>query len=218
MRNEKCWYKEVCRSECSDACIRYLEMDYLVQHSGIPALYQYPKALEPERVDYDSFCLLADYKDDVVDFVNSGKNLYIASAETGNGKTSWATKIMLKYFDSIWAGNGFRVRGLFLHVPTLLSQLKNFNNPLSEEYKQHILDADILVWDDIASTELSNYDLSQLLLYVDGRVNSLKSNIYTGNVDSADELQKLMGVRLASRIWNQSEVIILKGKDRRTTK
>ena len=218
MRNEKCWYKEVCRSECSTSCVRYLEMEYLVQHSGIPALYQYPKALKPEQVDYDSFCLLADYKDDVVDFVNGGKNLYIASAETGNGKTSWATKIMLKYFDSIWAGNGFRVRGLFLHVPTLLLQLKNFNNPLSEEYKQHILDADILVWDDIASTELSNYDLSQLLLYVDGRVNSLKSNIYTGNVDSADELQKLMGVRLASRIWNQSEIIILKGKDRRTTK
>lgn len=216
MKNEKCWYKDVCEEVCSTSCIRYLEMDYLVQHSNIPFAYQYPVVLNPEKVDYDAFCDLADIKDCILDFVKNGNNLYIASSETGNGKTTWSIKMMLKYFDEIWAGNGFRTRGLFLHVPTILMQLKNFSSPLSEEFKNHILDADMIIWDDIASTELSNYDLSQLLIYIDSRINNSKCNIYTGNIDSEFKLQKLMGARLTSRIWNQSEIIILKGKDRRT--
>ena len=213
---EDCWYKDVCSMNCTDSCIRYLEMEYLINESGIPIAYQYPAILTPEDVDYESFCILADIKDNVLDFVNGNGSLYIASAETGNGKTSWATKLMLKYFDEIWAGNGFRIRGLFLHAPTLLAQLKNFANPLSDEYKRNIMECDLVIWDDIASTELSNYDLSQLLSLIDCRVNNSRCNIYTGNVDTSATLQKLMGVRLASRIWNRSEVIILKGKDRRT--
>lgn len=213
---EDCWYKDVCSMNCTDSCIRYLEMEYLINESGIPIAYQYPAILTPEDVDYESFCILADIKDNVLDFVNGNGSLYIASAETGNGKTSWATKLMLKYFDEIWAGNGFRIRGLFLHAPTLLAQLKNFANPLSDEYKRNIMECDLVIWDDIASTELSNYDLSQLLSLIDCRVNNSRCNIYTGNVDNSVTLQKLMGVRLASRIWNRSEVIILKGKDRRT--
>ena len=215
--NENCWYKDVCTMNCTDSCIRYLEMEYLIKASCIPIAYQYPVSLNPDNVDYESFCLLADIKDEILNFVNGGGSLYIASAETGNGKTTWATKLMLKYFDEIWAGNGFRVRGLFLHVPTFLGQLKNFNNPLTDYYKQSIMDCDLVIWDDIASTELSNYDISQLLTYIDSRVNNSKCNIYTGNVDTNINLQRLMGVRLASRIWNRSEVIILKGKDRRNS-
>lgn len=216
MRNESCWYEKVCNTECSSSCVRFLEMEYLIQNSGIPAAYQYPATLSPEDVDYDAFCDLADIKDNILDFVNGGGNLYIASAHTGNGKTSWATKMLLKYFDEVWAGNGFRVRGLFLHVPTLLLQLKNFENPLSEEFKNNILNTDLVVWDDIASVEMSNYDLSQLLLYIDGRTTNSMSNIYTGNIHNDMTLQRIVGMRLASRIWNKSEVIIFNGKDRRT--
>lgn len=189
-------------------------MKHLVEHSNIPESRQHPIILQA-GVDYNAFCTLADFKDDIVNFVDSGCNLYITSDCTGNGKTTWAIKLMLKYFDEIWAGNGFRTRGLFVHVPTLLNQLKNFNNPLSEEYKHNLMECDLVVWDDIASTDMSAYDHSQLLSYVDQRIFNQKANIFTGNLPDFDVLSKAVGEKLASRIYRSSSVVEFKGKDRR---
>jgi DNA replication protein DnaC len=189
-------------------------MKYLVDNSNIPKSKQYPISLQA-GVDYDAFCTLAEFKDDIARYVDEGFNLYITSSCTGNGKTTWAIKLMMKYFDSIWAGNGFRVRGMFVHVPTLLNQLKNFQKPLSEEYKRNLLECDLVVWDDIASTDMSAYDHSQLLSYVDQRIFSEKANIFTGNMTDFDTLANAVGVRLASRIYRTGSVVEFKGKDRR---
>lgn len=216
MKIQECWYKDVCQNECSNTCIRYLEMKYLIDNSNIPKSKQYPVILQAGK-DYNAFCELADIKDDIVAFVEEGCNLYITSECTGNGKTTWSIKLMLKYFDKIWAGNGFRVRGLFVHVPTLLNQLKNFNKPLSEEYKHNLLECDLVVWDDIASTDMSAYDYSQLLSYVDQRIFSEKANIFTGNLPTCESLAKAVGEKLASRIYRSGTVVEFKGKDRRGT-
>lgn len=189
-------------------------MKYLLDTSGIPKSRQYPQELIAD-VDLSAYRKLADIKLDIVDFVESGSNLFICSQNTGNGKTSWAIKLMLRYFNEIWAGNGFRARGLFVNVPTLLLQLKNFENPLPEEFKQHLMDVDLVIWDEIASTSISNYDYSNLLMFLDYRIINDKSNIFTSNAVTKDELEKNVGAKLASRIWNTSEVIEFRGKDRR---
>jgi len=75
--------------------------------------------------------------------------------------------------------------------------------------------ADVVVWDDIASTKLSDYDIQQLLTLIDARVSEGLSNIYTGNITSHEALTKAVGDRLASRIWNLSTLVEFKGKDRR---
>ena len=215
MKNELCWYKDVCQIECEPNCLRYNEMKYLMDNSDIPFNRQIPNKLKPELIDRGAFEELNGIRLDVVNFVNSGENLYIWGKNTGNGKTSWALKIMLRYFNDIWAGNGFRVRGKFVHTPTFLLKLKDFNNPLSEEYKNDILNCDLLILDDIASVGISQYDLSQLLLYIDYRVFNCKSTIYTGNLDDKN-LESVLGSRLASRIWAQNTTKIeLKGSDRR---
>lgn len=213
MRNENCWYKNVCNYVSCTNCIRYSEMKYLIDNSGIPKNRQYPQELEA-GVDYQKFVKLNAFKNDIARLTNAGFNLYICSTETGNGKTSWAIKLLLKYFDQIWAGNGFKVRGYFIHVPTLLNTLKNFNDDHSV-LKNALETADLVVWDDIASTKLSEYDISQLLILVDNRIIDCKSNIFTGNLTSKDALEKAVGGRLASRIWNSSTVVEFKGKDRR---
>lgn len=214
--NQKCWYKEVCLYRKCSGCIRFTEMNYLMQHSGIPEAKQKPIDLVPTTdADKKTFSTLNNIKNNIVDFVDNGSNLYIASKSTGNGKTSWSIKLVLKYFDSIWAGNGLRVRALFVHVPTLLLQLKDFKNPINPEFKKNLEQCDLVVWDDIASTELSNYDYSQLLVYVDARILNEKSNIFTGNITEKDQLNKMLGERLASRIFSTSQVIILHGKDMR---
>ncbi len=218
-QNFKCWYSDVCNKYeegCERHCIRYDEMLFLVKNSGIPETGWTPITLTPvTNSDYTKFKRLSEIKESMKEFVNDGNNLYITSQHTGNGKTSWAIKLMLKYFNDIWAGNGFRVRGLFIHVPTLLLQLKNFNKPLSEEYKQNILDADLVVWDDIACAELSSYDYSNLLMFLENRLLRKKSNIFTSNRNTKEELNQNVGARLTSRIWETSEIIEFKGKDRR---
>lgn len=211
-----CLYKEVCNNECVSNCIRYLEMEALLNQSNIPKNMQRIISLSPEDCDYDAFCKLADIKEEIVDFVNAGKNLYIVSTNTGNGKTTWSIKLMLKYFNDIWIGNGFNTRGVFIHVPTFLLKCKDFNNKDTEfeELKSRLIDVDLVIWDDIGSNGLSNYDLSQLLMYIDQRVLSGKSNIFTGNL-LEQELNRLLGSRLASRIWNTSEIVQFYGKDKR---
>ena len=210
---EECWYKSVCTYQQCDSCIRYSEMKYLMDNSGIPKKKQLPLQLNGSS-DLKAFRELAEIKEDILNFVTNGESLYIYSEYTGNGKTSWAIKLLLKYFDTIWAGNGFRVRGYFQHVPTLFNTLKDFNR--SHDALKHTLEtADLVVWDDIAAAKLSDYDIQQLLILIDARVSEGLANIYTGNLTSHEALQKAVGDRLASRIWNVSTRIKFIGKDRR---
>lgn len=189
-------------------------MKYLMDNSGVPKNKQYPQELVAD-VDLQQYRRLAQIKSNIQQFVDDGENLFICSQNTGNGKTSWSIKLLLKYFDEVWAGNGFKVRGLFVNVPTLLLQLKNFSNPLSEEYKKQLMEVDLIVWDEIASTSISNYDYGNLLMFLDYRIASDKSNIFTSNAVTSVELERNVGSKLASRIWNTSTIIEFHGKDRR---
>lgn len=214
LKNEDCWYRDVCTYDQCVSCIRYSEMKYLMDNSGLPKRKQKPVQLDGSR-DPKAFRLLADIKDDIFNFVDNGESLYIFSEYTGNGKTSWAIKLLLKYFDEVWAGNGFRVRGYFQHVPTLFNTLKDFSK--SHEALKNVLEtSDVVVWDDIASTKISDYDQQQLLTLIDSRVSDGLSNIYTGNITSHEALKKAVGDRLASRIWNMSTLVEFTSKDRRS--
>lgn len=217
-KRSDCWYKNVCQEECSSACIRYLEMKYLMDNSNIPKAKQIPQSLIAPKCDRDAFKFLAGIKSEIVDFVECGENLYIASDYTGNGKTSWAIKLMLKYFDEVWAGNGFRPRALFIHVPTFLLKCKDFNNKdeVFDEMRSLLPTIDLVVWDDIASTDVSAYDYSQLLMYIDARLLNGLSNIFTGNYSDRSRLEKRVGMKLASRIWSDgTRAVVFKGGDMR---
>lgn len=214
LKKEDCWYRNVCTYEQCVNCIRYSEMKYLMDNSGLPKRKQHSIQLDGSR-DQKAFKLLADIKDDILNFVNNGESLYLFSEYTGNGKTSWAVKLLLKYFDTIWAGNGFRVRGYFQHVPMLFNTLKDFSKS-HEALKSTLETVDLVVWDDIASTKLSDFDRQQLLTLIDVRVSCGLSNIYTGNLTTQSALELAVGDRLASRIWNMSTLVEFKGKDRRS--
>lgn len=215
LRKDDCWYKSVCTYEPCTNCIRYVEMKYLMEHSGLSKKRQKPIRLS---ADYDrkAFELLNEIRLDIVNFVENGESLYIYGENTGNGKTSWSIKLLLRYFDQIWAGNGFRQRGYFISVPAFLNQVKNFSD---EKARQKLIKTlstvDLVVWDDIASTKLSDYDIQQLLTIVDQRIADGLANIYNGNLTSHEAVANALGDRLASRIWNTSTLVEFKGKDRR---
>lgn len=218
-RREDCWYKDVCQAEVDcNMCIRFEEMSYLMENSNLPKNKRKPINLTAPKCDLDAYQRLAEIKSNIVEFVENGNNLYITSGHFGNGKTSWAIKLLLKYFDEIWPGNGLNVRGIFVSVPMFLLKSKDFKttDPEFEELKRRLLEVDLVIWDDIASTNLSGYDYSQLLMYIDTRILNEKSNIYTGNCEDKQTLEEKLGKKLTSRIFNSNtEVITFKGGDQR---
>lgn len=218
---DNCFYKETCLlysgEHCNDSCIRFAEMKNLFQTSLIPKARWGLEKLSPDEKDLQSYLELNDIKLNITEFVDNGRNLYIWSRSCGNGKTSWAIKLLKSYFNSIWNGNGLRVRGLFLHTPTFLQEIKNqFDNPTDEFQKilDLVTEVDIVVWDDISATRMSEYDTSQLLLFIDKRVSEKRTNIYTGNI-APDNLYTNVGTRLGSRIVELSKCIEFKSNDDR---
>lgn len=216
-RNSECWYKNNCNDDCN-ICTTFVQMKYQMDNSGLPKAKQQPIELfitDENKVDREAYKRLADIRHNIVEFVNNGNNLYLCSKYTGNGKTSWAVKMLQTYFHYTAEGNYENLKGMYISVADILLKLKDFNNPISNKYKENIENVDLVIWDDIALTSISNYDYSQLYNMINNRIFSNKSNIFTSNTTNINELSKLVGVKLASRIYNTSEIIELKGGDMR---
>lgn len=216
MKKEDCIFSEVCDNECKSFCLRYSEMKFMLDNSGIPKSKQKFNRLIPSDCDIPAFKLLASFQNNIIKFVDKGCNLYLHSDNCGNGKTTWAIKLLMQYFYEMWAGNGFIKRGLFISVPSFITAHKN--NITKANYElMNILDdlltVDIVVWDDIAVSQLTDYETSILLSYIDQRTLNDKSNIFTGNINP-DTLNEKVGERLSSRILS-GYIVELKGGDNR---
>ena len=216
-RNSDCWYIETCEDDCA-TCAVFFQMNWQMEHSGLPKAKQKPIALyltDDNSGDKQAFYRLADIRKNIVEFVESGKNLYICSNLTGNGKTSWAIKMLHTYFHYTAIGNYDNLKGMFVSTADLLLKLKDFNNPLPKSYKDNLESVDLVIWDDIALTNMSQYDYTQFYNIIDKRILAEKSNIFTTNCTDVKKLAELVGAKVASRIYYTSEVIELKGKDMR---
>ena len=106
----KCYASDYCqkdKSSCSDVCGGYRVLRALYKLSRIPERYRYTIALKPENgEDLEAFTVLDNYKNDVLNMVDEGRGLYIWGKSTGNGKTSWACKIMSYFFRKIAFNTG----------------------------------------------------------------------------------------------------------------
>lgn len=217
---ENCWYKNVCNlydtDVCDKHCIRFSQMKHLIESSNLPKTLCFPIELEPQVIDLPAFIQLADIKDDIVNFVKNGENLYIFSKNPGNGKTTWTAKLLLKYFEQVWSTNAYAERGLFISVTDFLIniRLSGFNNTNNLAMMQKIKSIDLVVWDDIAVTELTAQDLDVLYSLINTRIMNGLSNIFTGNLND-EQLLSILGPRMHSRVWENSIQVEFKGTDRR---
>ena len=214
---EKCWYKDVCNLDCYNSCIRFNSMISLCQKSNLSENNWIPKKLYANDRDRQAFKYLSTIKSDIVNFVENGNSLYLYSQNSGNGKTSWAIKLLLAYFDRVWHKKAFDCAGVFINTQSFIFKNKeNISNPTKEfeELKQNILSSDLVIWDDIASARLSEYDYQLLLTFINTRKLNGKSNLYTGNCDQ-NGCNEFLGQRLSSRVWNDSIIIGLVEPDKR---
>ena len=212
-RESNCWYKDTCQDECY-MCQTYLQLKWQMDNSGLSVIQQKPIEMRiVNEVDRRVYKWLAIYRENIVENTLAGNNLYICSKNTGNGKTSWAIRMLHSYLHHTAVGNYDNLKGMFISVPDLLIKLKDWDNPIPASYRRSIESVDLVVWDDIAIAGISSFDYVQLYTLLNNRLSAGKSNIITGNCVSKDDLVNLIGERLATRIWNTSEIIEFKGKD-----
>jgi len=212
-----CWYSGGCPKEfpnCKKTCHRYLEMNCLINNCGMKNTKKYLKALTPSKVDVPAFVRLQNIKDNILEFINNCGNLYICSVNLQTGKTTWSLKMLYKFFDEIWAGNGFRPRGYFIHVPEFLAKMKDFSYKETPEFKKidkYLKTCDLVIWDDITSQPLTQNEQNILNVYIDKRMLEDKANIFNGKYYKPEQLQQVIGNRLTERLAS-TEIIILQGK------
>lgn len=214
-----CWLRNQCLGECKDFCIKKFKLDYLYNQALFSSTQRnhIDLRLDDDGTDKEAFIQLKSIQDNIEDFISNGKNIFIHSLNCGNGKTSWALRLVQKYFYRIWHKSDLTCRALFINVPRFLLSLKE-NISHENEYIQHIRDnvlsADVIIWDEVGVKMLTPYEHEYLLNYINARIDSGKSNIYTSNLDP-DELREKVGDRLYSRVVNNSINIELFGKDKR---
>ena len=172
--------------------------------------------VDADGTDTEPFKALLNIEQNIETFVSEGHNLYLFSPYAGNGKTSWAIRLVGSYFDKVWH-KYVSGKALFINVPRFLLELKSSLSRQSDyidHIKQNILSVDLVVWDDIGTKVGTEFELENLLSYINSRIDLGKSNIYTSNI-CPDKLDDVLGGRLYSRIVSMSTQVGLYGSDKR---
>lgn len=216
---KECVFNKTCSSAttdiCTSSCIRYIQFNRLLELSNLPESYYKPIKLNDTYItdnDKEMFDKLNSI--DMLEFVKEGKNLFICSNGCGNGKTTWAIKLMQRYFYKSWQNSYDITRGIFVKVTKLLNDMRNFED--IPEYTTRVKDADLVIFDDLGSDRLTDFGHEQLIQIIDYRLDHNLSNIYTSNITKSEDLITKIGARLTSRTFNSSKVITFDSRDYRS--
>lgn len=221
----RCYAEKYCLKKNSDTCSEYCDayrlLRALYRMSRLPERYCYNIPLIPEREDIRAFETMNDFMKNVEDNVSAGRGLYIWSEGVGNGKTSWACKILSYYFRKIAFKSGLENEGLYIYLPTFLDDLRTSYgeepDPDFIELLSMIRECKLLIVDDIGAEKSSEWVNERLLSIINNRVMRGLSTIYTSNISLTD-LGIRMGDRIKSRIVGSTTEIRLVGKDKRGCK
>lgn len=130
---------------------------------------------------------------------------------TGSGKTHVAVGILMEVLNR---GH----RGLYCNVTALLARLRDSysaNSPKREsEILQEVMDADLLVLDDLGAEAATDWVRDRLYLIINSRYESSRATIVTTNCDDA-ELAERIGDRSVSRLREMCEVLEFPNEDYR---
>lgn len=194
--------------------------DIYIQNSLIPKRYLQDIKLVPAKIDEQTFIYLNNYKNSISDHVMNGDNLLIYSSKVGNGKTTWATKILREYIEYKSPYSVINnCPGIYINVNNFLSEKKRSitEKSLSNyiiDIEKKLLSSHLVVFDDIGVKNQSDFDLGALYYWIDYRTSNMKSCIFTSNV-TPEQLKNVLDERLYSRIVKYSIVKEIKDGDNR---
>lgn len=222
-RQTNCPFYEKCNHiDCDGFCLKRFKLSYYLDNAFIPEnrRKRIKLFIDDDNSDLEAFTKLDEIDKNIVSFANEGKNLFIYSQNTGNGKSSWCFRMCLTYIGRTWSHKSLYPIVMFISVPRFLIELKqniNERSPYVESILKNATKADLVIWDDVGSKNGTEFEVSNMLSIIDQRLADNKANIYTSNL-CGEDLHTALGDRLYSRIYNNSDCIELKGKDKRGIK
>ena len=221
---KNCLFMNRCQKNCcqdnDSFCVKQFKLNKMFDNALISMKQRQhiTLVLDEDERDLESFKYLATIEKNIENFVSQGGNLYIHSSNTGNGKTSWALRLVQAYFNRIWFKASIeKCCALFINVPRYLLELKNNISQKSdfvEHIKNNVLNADIVIWDEVGTKGLTQFEHENILNLINARLDLGKANIYTSNLNDM-ELHDVVGDRLYSRIVLSSDDVELVGLDKR---
>ena len=186
------------------------KLNNLFELSGLPKKYFEPQHLVKREVDAECWDWLEDVRNNIVEEVQRGLNIVITSTTVGNGKTSWAVRLLQRYLAETALDGRMVEKGMFVVSAQLLTEFGDYNyfQTMKEflERFEKLKTCDLLVIDEIGGGSLTKASYPYLYDLVNYRVDNNLSTIYTTNYTD-EEVINLLGQRLYSRIYDTSVVL-----------
>lgn len=221
MSTNKCYAKDYCKGfatdKCTERCDFWWKLNSIYQQSQIPVRYRYNIPLRPEQVDKESFLQLKSFSESAVQHIEQGDSLFIYSQTTGNGKTTWATKIANMYIRKAITKSTLEDEVLYLNVSMFLDKLKGQFSSYSDEtaeLQRMAMNCKLLILDDLGAERPSEYVCERLYDLINHRYTNMLTTIYTSNLNP-NEIGDRLGSRIESRVKSATQIKII-GSDRRT--
>lgn len=221
MQMKNCYAKDYCKgygtSNCTERCDLLWKLNSIYDKSNLPLRYRYNIPLRPEQVDREAFNQLKGFLDNVTDRVASGESLYIYSENTGNGKTTWSSKIMNQFIRKSVVKSTLDNDVLYLNVSLFVEGMRGQYSEYSEEMaslRERAMTCKLLILDDIGAERPSEYVCERLYDLINHRYTNMLSTIYTSNL-TPFELGDRLGARIESRVRSAIQINLV-GSDRRT--
>jgi DNA replication protein len=182
----------------------------LLAESGVPKKYFEPQELVLRSVDSDAWNWLEDYRCNVVEHVKNGKSIVITSPTVGNGKTSWAIRLLQRYIAETALDGRLVDKAVFCVSSSMLEIFGDFGYFETSieffDYLNRLKKCDLLVIDEIGSGRITQVSYNHFYDLVNYRVDNNLATIYTTNYND-EQIKDALGERLYSRIYDMSTVI-----------
>lgn len=215
-----CYAKEYCKgwgtNKCNELCNLHVKLNAIYNQSKIPQRYRFNIPLRPQTHDRPNYVKLKQFQENILEHVSNGDTLYIYSETTGNGKTSFSTKIANHYIRKTVAKSKLDSDVMYMNISEFLSDVRdNFTNHTGEflAYKENLKTCKLLIMDDIGAEKPSDWVRETLYNIINTRYMDMKCTIFTSNC-TPEQLEEQLGNRISSRACS-GQVVELKGFDRR---
>lgn len=182
-----------------------------IAKSGIASELESPLRPKYRRDDAEAYDFLTKLAKFPRKFIDDGHSLVIYSDNVGNGKTLWAKTILQTVIAELCTDFDLTVPpGKFVRYAQLAFELSSFSSFENDRDKfaeiEELATVPLLVIDDLGTGAITKTGYPLLYNLIDMRLSSGRPTIYTTNL-AEEEIARILGDRLASRIYDNANVI-----------